>query len=49
MITSALPHNDHRLQHVLSYFSANRIDLIYRQRAMYDIIRLTSIPNDDIR
>jgi hypothetical protein len=49
IITSALPHNDYRLQHVLSYFSANRIDLIYRQRVMYDIIRLTSIPNDDIR
>ena len=49
MITSALPHTDYRLQHILSYFTANRIDLTYRQRAMYDIIRLTSIPNDDIR
>lgn len=49
IITSALPHNDHRLQHVLSYFSANRIDTIYRQRVMYDIIRLLPIPNDDIR
>jgi hypothetical protein len=49
MITSALPYTDYRLQHVLSFFSANRIDLLYRQRAMYDIIRLTSIPNDDIR
>ncbi|CAF1020451.1 unnamed protein product [Adineta ricciae] len=49
IITSALPHNDYRLQHVLSYFSANRVGTIYRQRAMYDIIRLTSIPNDDTR
>ncbi|CAF4151954.1 unnamed protein product, partial [Adineta steineri] len=49
IITSALPHNDLRLQHILSYFSANRVELIYRQRAIYDIIRLTSIPNDDIR
>jgi len=49
MITSELPHVDHRLQHVLSYFSANRIESIYRQRVMYDIIRLLSIPNDDIR
>lgn len=49
MITSALPKTDYRLQHVLSYFSANRVELIYRQRAMYDIIRLTSIPNDDTR
>lgn len=49
MITSALPHNDYRLQHVLSYFSANRVDLIYRQRVMFDILRLATVPNDDIR
>jgi hypothetical protein len=49
MITSALPHTDYRLQHILSFLSSNRIEIIYRQRAMYDIIRLTSIPNDDIR
>ncbi|CAF3727151.1 unnamed protein product [Rotaria sp. Silwood1] len=49
IIASALPHNDYRLQHVLSYFSANRIDIIYRQRIMYDIIRLLPISNDDIR
>jgi len=49
MIISALPHNDYRLQHILSYFSANRIDMIYRQRVMYDIIRLLPISNDDIR
>jgi hypothetical protein len=49
VITSALPHNDHRLQHILSYLSANRIDLLYRQRVMYDIIRLLPISHDDIR
>ncbi|CAF3325058.1 unnamed protein product [Rotaria socialis] len=49
MITSALPHNDYRLQHILSFLSVNRVDSIYRQRVMYDIIRLTTFPNDDIR
>ena len=49
MITSALPHRDLRLQHILSYFSANRIDPIYQQRVMYDILRLTPVPNDDLR
>ncbi|CAF3634590.1 unnamed protein product [Rotaria sordida] len=49
IITSALPHNDYRLQHVLSYLSANRVESIYRQRVMYDIIRLATFPNDDIR
>ena len=49
MITSALPHHDLRLQHILSYFSANRIAPLYQQRVMYDILRLTPIPNDDHR
>ena len=49
MVTSALPHLDYRLQHVLSYLSANGYDIIYQQRAMYDIIRLLPGPNDDIR
>ncbi|CAF3297407.1 unnamed protein product [Rotaria socialis] len=49
IITSTLPHNEYRLQHVLSYFSVNRIEMIYRQRVMYDIIRLLPVSNDDIR
>ncbi|CAF3845140.1 unnamed protein product [Rotaria magnacalcarata] len=49
IIASTLAHNDYRLQHVLSYFSVNRIEMIYRQRVMYDIIRLLPISNDDIR
>ncbi|CAF3719635.1 unnamed protein product [Rotaria sordida] len=49
IITSALPYHDYRLQHVLAYLSANRIDMIYRQRVIYDIIRLLPISNDDIR
>ena len=48
-ITSALPYHDYRLQHILSYLSANRINMLYRQRVMYDIIRLLPISNDDIR
>lgn len=49
IITSALPYSDHRLQHILSYLSVNRIDMFYRQRVMYDIIRLLPISNDDIQ
>jgi hypothetical protein len=49
MITLTLPHHDYRLQHILSYLSANRIDIIYRKRVMYDIIRLLPNTNDDIR
>ena len=49
MLTSALPYHDHRLQHILSYFSVNRTESIYRQRVMHDILRLTPVPNEDIR
>lgn len=48
-VTSLLPHKDHRLQHILSYCSTNRIDKIYRQRVMFDIIRLLPLSTDDIR
>ncbi|CAF1147249.1 unnamed protein product [Adineta steineri] len=49
LITSALPHHDYRLQHILLYLSANHIDIIYRQRVMYDIIRVLPNSNNNIR
>ncbi|CAF4499634.1 unnamed protein product, partial [Didymodactylos carnosus] len=48
-ITSELPQVDRRLSHFITYLTANRIDNIYKQRAMYDIIRLIPHSNDDIR
>lgn len=49
MIASTLLHQDLRLQHVLVYFSANRIEQIYRQRLVLDLIRLSSIPQEETR
>ncbi|CAF0892278.1 unnamed protein product, partial [Didymodactylos carnosus] len=48
-ITSDLPQTDHRLSHFITYLSANRVDNIYKQRALIDIIRLIQLSNDDIR
>lgn len=49
MISSALPNQDPRLQHVLVYFAANRVPMIYRQQLMLDILRSLPISNEEIR
>lgn len=48
-VSSALPHQDLRLQHFLIYCSVNQIPIMYQQRAMFDIIRCLPISNDDTR
>ncbi|UJR30705.1 hypothetical protein I4U23_018225 [Adineta vaga] len=48
-LLSQLPQRDYRLEHILSYFVANRTDVIYQQRVMLDIIRLLPIDDNDIR